>query len=86
MLTYGLFATGISDHGIKHLQRAMFPMLRQVACDHAYRTGHTKQQAFSKFNIPTPLQQLRAAAKQLLQSITQRRVTMPVEDITLQLP
>jgi hypothetical protein len=86
VLTYGLFATGISDHGIKHLQRAMFPMLRQVTCDHAYRTGHTKQQAFSKFNIPTPLQQLRAAAKQLLQSITQRRVTMPVDDITLQLP
>ena len=86
VLTYGLFATGISDIGIKQLQRAMIPMIRQVTCDHAFRTGHTNFVVFSKYRIPTPLQQLRAAAKQLLQSITQRRVSMPVDDITLQLP
>ena len=86
VLTYGLFATGISDIGIKQLQRAMIPMLRQATCDHAYRTGHSNQQVFSRYRIPTPLQQLRAAAEQLLQSITQRRVSLPIDDIALQLP
>ena len=86
VLVYGLFSTGISSHGITTLQKAMYIMLRQVACDHASRTRHTNFQALFSHHIPTPLQLLRAAANQLLQSITQRQTQMPADDITLQLP
>ena len=61
-------------------------MLRQVACDHAFRTGHSNQQALSLAGLPTPLQLLRAAAKQLLRSITQRMSLLHADDLALQLP
>ena len=61
-------------------------MLRQVTCDHAFRTGRTNHSALAQHGIPTPLQQLRAAAKQLLQSTTQRMTTLQDDDIALQLP
>ena len=67
-------------------KKEMYKMLRQVACDHAFRTRHNNLQALLHHNIPTPLQQLRAAAKQLLRSITQRHTQLPADDITLQLP
>ena len=86
VLTYGLFSIGITHHGISILQKEMYKMLRQVACDHAFRTGHNNLQALLHHNLPTPLQQLRAAAKQLLRSITQRHTQLPADDITLQLP
>ena len=86
VLTYGLFSTGLSTHGIMCLQKEMYKMLRQVTGDHAFRTGHNNQHALAQHGIPTPLQQLRAAAKQLLQSITQRMSALQDDDITLQLP
>eukprot|EP00435_Cladocopium_sp_Y103_P068199 s396_g31.t1 len=85
VLCHGLFATGINDSGIKQLQQVMYPMLRQIACDHAYRTGHTNRQALQLHHIPTPLQLLRTAANQLLKSVSQRSSTLPSDDITLQL-
>ena len=86
VLTYGIFSTGITTHGITILQKEMYKMLRQVACDHAFRTGHNNQQALSLAGLPTPLQLLRAAAQQLLRSITQRMSLLHVDDIALQLP
>ena len=86
VLTYGIFATGIHPQGIMRLQREMYKMLRQVVCDHASRTGHTNYLALTLHSIATPLQQLRAAAEQLLQSITQRLTRLQADDITLQLP
>ena len=68
------------------LQKEMYKMLRQVTCDHAFRTGRTNHSALAQHGIPTPLQQLRAAAKQLLQSTTQRMTTLQEDDIALQLP
>ena len=86
VLTYGLFATGISTSGIATLQREMYKMIRQVVGDHASRTGHPNWLALQLRSIATPLQQLCAAAKQLLQSITQRCTKLTTDDITLQLP
>ena len=86
VLTYGIFATGIHPQGIMRLQREMYKMLRQVVCDHASRTGQTNYLALTLHSIATPLQQLRAAAEQLLQSITQRLTRLQADDITLQLP
>eukprot|EP00435_Cladocopium_sp_Y103_P031463 s539_g8.t1 len=85
VLCHGLFAIGISDIGIKTLQHVLYPMLRQVAGDHAFRTGHTNRQALELHHLPTPLQLLRAAANQLLTSVTQRSSALPSDDITLQI-
>ncbi|CAL1153111.1 unnamed protein product [Cladocopium goreaui] len=62
------------------------PAQPTVACDHAFRTGHSNQQALSLAGLPTPLQLLRAAAKQLLRSITQRMSLLHADDLALQLP
>ena len=86
VLTHGIFSTSITTQGICTLQKELCKMLRQVACDHAYRTGHTNNQAISNAGFPTPLQLLRATAEQLLRSITQRLTRLPEDDITLQLP
>eukprot|EP00435_Cladocopium_sp_Y103_P007847 s2152_g2.t1 len=85
VLCHGLFAIGLSDIAIHKLQKVMLVMLRQVICDHSFHTGHTHQQALTLHRIPTPLQQLRAAASQLLTSVTQRLADLPSDDITLQI-
>ena len=81
VLTYGLFTVGISNPHMHKLQSVMYTMLRMILHDHAYRTGHTYQQALAIQRCLTPLQLLHRAALALHQSVTQRLPSLPADDI-----
>ena len=85
ILTYGIFAVGITPKGLQQATTAMTLMLRQLIGDHAYLTGHSNRQALANFHLPTPAQLLHGAAASLWQSVTQREFSLTANDILLQI-
>ena len=56
-------------------------MLRRVIHDHSFHTHNTHAQALQLRNIPAPLQLLKQTAESLRQSDTQRKLTLPPNDL-----
>ena len=85
ILTYGVFAVGITDKGIKHMLTQLSTMLRRIVGDHAHRTGNTNVQVFETFNLPRPADILTTAVATLQRSLAQRELMLDTTDVALQL-
>ena len=53
VMTYGVFAVGITPKGCKHMLVQLGKMLRSIAGDHAFHTGNTNAQVFHSSALPT---------------------------------
>lgn len=78
---YGTLATDISFTGLQLMQKSITNMLRKIARDHAFYSGHTHVQFFQAFGLSTPVQLLHGAIDSLLQSVTQRLILASGSDI-----
>ena len=75
IMTYGIFAVGITSRGTKHLLIQITKMLRLIVHDHPHHTGNSNAFVFQQYPIPSPADVLTAAVKSLLQSVAQRQLT-----------
>ncbi|CAL1156661.1 unnamed protein product [Cladocopium goreaui] len=80
VMTYGVFAVGITPKGCKHMLVQLGKMLRSIAGDHAFHTGNTNAQVFHSSALPNPADLLIAAVDTLQRSITQRIPTLQEDD------
>ena len=81
IIMYGTLAVDISTKGLCLIQKTIINMLRKVARDHAFYSGHTHAQFLSRSGLPTPVQLLHGAIDSLLQSVTQRLLGAHDHDI-----
>ena len=75
IMTYGIFAVGITSRGTKHLLTQITKMLRLIVQDHPHHTGNSNAFVFQQYPIPSPADVLTAAVKSLQQSVAQRQLT-----------
>ena len=80
-MQYGLFATGITDTGLKTFQSTVHTMIRTVIHDHSYVTRRTNAQALTRLHIDSPLALLHRAALQLGRTVKHRVATTHADDI-----
>ena len=80
VLTYGLFATGVTVPILHDFQGTIYRMLRMILNDRAYRTHHSHQQVFGHFRLDHPLDMLGALASSLLQSHCRRAQDLAPND------
>ena len=85
ILTYGIFAQGVTKQGILQAVVTITKMLRQILGDHAYLTRHTHSIAFQLQNIPAPLDILRQAVSSLLRTVHARQFQLQPGDIVLEI-
>ena len=85
ILTYGIFAVGITQKGLQLTMTSLTIMLRKLIGDHAYLTGHSNRQALEIFHLPSPARLLHGAADSLWQSVTQRSEQLASNDILHQI-
>ena len=81
IFSYGLFATGMTQHGLKQAITQMTVMMRRVLHDHAYVTRRPNSTAFSRLNIPTPVQLLHGTAIALLRTLHNRKMNLLPHDL-----
>ena len=81
ILTYGIYATGLTQQGILLIQRHMYSLLRQVLCNHAYITGQTHQSALIDNNVDQPAAWLWSTAETLQRSFHARLAKAHIDDI-----
>ena len=79
--TYGTFAVDVTPKGIQHMIVQTGMMLRSIARDHSHHTGHTNEQVFQFSSFPHPAELLTSAVETLQQSIAQRNLRIPADDI-----
>ena len=72
ILSYGIFAMGLTPQGIQLVVPQLFTMLRRISHDHAYHTRRSNLDALTRHCLPTPLQLLHAGAASLLRTVTER--------------
>ena len=82
IMTYGVFAVGVTQHGIKHMLTQIGIMIRSIVRDHAHHTGNSNEQVFNTFSVPHPTALLTAAVTTLQRSIAQRNLLIASDDIT----
>jgi hypothetical protein len=85
IMTYGVFAVGMTTKGIRHMLTQISTMLRRIVGDHAHRTGNTNAQVFETFDLPRPADLLTTAVETLQRSIAQRELMLDQADVALQL-
>ena len=85
IMTYGVFAVGVTPKGVQHMFTQIGTMLRRIAGDHAHRTRHNNAYVFEKFALPRPADLLSAAVDTLKQSVAQRDAQLEATDVALQL-
>ena len=81
ILTYGIFATGLTTMGITLIQKHMYSFLRQVLCNHSYITGQTHQTALTNNRVALPAAWLWSSAETLQRSIQTRLDAATADDI-----
>ena len=81
IFSYGIFATGMTPHGLKQAITQMTVMMRRVLHDHAYVTHRTNSTAFSRLNIPAPAQLLHGTAIALLRTLQNRQMILLPHDL-----
>ena len=81
IFSYGLFATGMTQHGLKQAITQMTVMMRRVLHDHAYVTRRSNSTAFSRVQIPTPAQLLHGTALALLRTLHNRKMHLLTHDL-----
>ena len=82
ILSYGIFATGLTPTGIRTLIPKLHSMIRRMLHDHSYVTHRTNSEALARHRIPTPLQLLHRSATSLLRTVTDRNEFMLPHDLT----
>lgn len=78
---YGVFATGVTTHGIQLAITKMTIMIRKMIRDHAYLTRRTNHAALDKQHIPAPLQLLLHTTWQLARSTHDRLEVLHPHDL-----
>lgn len=81
IMHYGVFAIGLTPKGTRHMIIQISRMLRTIARDHSFHTGHTNEQVFTAFSLPAPADLLIAAADTLQRSVSQRLLLLQHDDI-----
>jgi len=85
IMTYGVFAVGVTPKGLQHMLTQLGTMLRRIVGDHAHRTRHTNTYVFETFALPRPADLLSAAVATLQRSIAQRDALLDATDVALRL-
>ena len=85
ILSYGIFATGTSQSGIRLAIMHMTKMLRLILHDHPYITHRTHRQVFQHHSVPSPIALLHGTVTGLIESVTQRRSQLATHDLVLTL-
>lgn len=81
IMTYGVFAVGVTHKGLKHMLIQTTKMLRQIVQDHPHHTGHSHEFVFQHFSLPSPVDVLIAAVRSLQQSVAQRQLNQCADDL-----
>lgn len=85
IMSYGVFAVGVTNKGIKHMLTQICTMLRRIVGDHAHHTGHTNFEVFESFALPRPADILLEAIATLQRSHAQRLLSLANDDAVLKL-
>jgi hypothetical protein len=85
IFSYGIFATGITPHGIKKAVTQLTVMLRRIIHDHSFLTHRTNESALKRADIPSPVRLLHGAAFGLLRTLFNRHEQLQSHDLALQL-
>lgn len=72
ILSYGIFAIGLTPVGLQNIQKHMYGMLRQVLNNHAYVTGHCHQDALAQNRVAPPIAWLLDSVDSLRRSLQTR--------------
>ena len=81
IMTYGVFAVGATQHGLRHILTQIGIMLRTIVRDHSHRTGSTNEQVFQAYSLAHPAALLTAAVEILRRSIAQRSAIILPDDL-----
>jgi hypothetical protein len=81
ILTYGIFATGLTTVGIQKAQTQITIMLRKLLHDHAFYTRRNNQQALALHRFPSPLHLLHGTAAGLLRTQADRSELLTEHDL-----
>ena len=81
IMTYGILPIGLTQLGVKQLQKHMYSMLRQVLHNHAYITGHSHEQALRLNHVDPPIAWLLHTLEGLQLSLHHRLATACSFDI-----
>ena len=85
IIEHGILAVGLTAHGIQHIQKHMYSMLRQVLNNHAYVTGQSHHVALAQHRVAPPCAWLLDSIDSLQRSLTTRAVNSLEHDITRQM-
>ncbi|CAL1138037.1 unnamed protein product [Cladocopium goreaui] len=72
ILSYGIFALGLTHNGIQLATKHMMVMIRKLLQDHSYVTRRTNQQVLTDHHLRSPARLLHATAENLLRTLTER--------------
>ena len=81
ILSYGIFAMGLSKQGIHKAITQMTIMMRKLTRDHSYLTRRSNQEFFFKHQLPNPAQLLHGTAAGLLRTHQERSDVIPTHDL-----
>ena len=85
ILSYGIFATGVTISGLRQAITQLYIMLRKVVQDFSYLTRRSNLTALTRHHIPQPAHLLHGAASSLLRTVTDRSFLVPSHDLALTL-
>lgn len=83
ILSYGIFATGLTKSGIALAITHMTKQLRHILHDHPYLTRRNNQQTFLHHQVQNPAAFLHGTVTSLLESIAQRHAILQPQDLAL---
>ena len=81
ILSYGIFAMGLTQVGIQIATTQMMTMLRKLMHDHSYITRRTNAHVLTLHKFQSPAQLLHGTAARLLRTLTERSAQLPSHDL-----
>ena len=81
ILSYGIFAMGLTQVGIQIATTQMMTMLRKLMHDHSYITRRTNAHVLKLYKFQSPARLLHGTAARLLRTLTERSAHLPSHDL-----